>query len=173
MTSNGNYEHEANGHEVSKTIITANSNLCDIILKDLSNPDFVREKIVEYELLNSRKFEEKDQVISQLKQNLVELTEKRFRALTNNGQNNTSIDKNSLNGNLQFVLTEKDSKILELTDRIEEFQKEINNLKAVIKNQDDVILNHNNNIHVIVYFFESCYQKLCFNFIKFILNLFF
>ncbi len=144
MTSNGSHGLELNGHEA-----TACSNLCNIILKDLSNPEAVREKLAEYELLNSRKFEEKDQVISQLKQNLVELTEKRFRAL-NNGQNNatSSIDKNSLNGNLQFVLGEKDARIAELMDRVEDFQKEIDNLKSVIKNQDNVIFNHNNNIHV-------------------------
>jgi len=68
--------------------------------------NLIRSKLVEYEQFNMRRFEEKDQFIGQLKQNLMELTEKRYRALNKR------------------------------------------KLKDTIKDQDDVILSHNNNIYV-------------------------
>jgi flagellar biosynthesis chaperone FliJ len=114
--------------------------------------NLIRSKLVEYEQFNMRRFEEKDQFIGQLKQNLMELTEKRYRALNKNGENGTSVDQpidsNALNTNLKFVLNEKDNQISSLLKQLNDCEKEIGKLKDTIKDQDDVILSHNNNIYV-------------------------
>lgn len=107
----------------------------------------IRIKLNEYDQFNLRRFEEKDQFINQLKQNLVDLTEKRFRAL-NSTTNETNLDPNSLNNNLKFVLNEKDGQISSLLKQLNEYEKEIERLKVAIKEQDNVILSHNNNIYV-------------------------
>ena len=129
--------------------------------------NLIRNKLVEYEQFNMRRFEEKDQFINQLKQNLMELTEKRYRALnqsqseqqngttTTNAADSTSIDPNALNTNLKFVLNEKDNQISSLLKQLNDCDKEIERLKATIKEQDNVILSHNNNIYVSHFTFVS------------------
>ena len=140
---------ETNGNHVE------NQTFSDYIINELSRSDgidlnFIQSKLIGYEQFNQRQSEEKNQIINQLKQNLVDLTEKRFRALNNNiGSNREDhVDANSLNSNLQFVLSEKDLKIASLINEINENKQEINHLKATIKDQDNIILSHNSNIYV-------------------------
>ena len=135
-----------------------NQTFSDYIINELSRSDgidlnFIQSKLIGYEQFNQRQSEEKNQIINQLKQNLVDLTEKRFRALNNNAGSNREehVDPNSLNSNLQFVLSEKDLKIASLIDEINENKQEINHLKATIKDQDNIILSHNSNIYVIFF----------------------
>lgn len=153
MGSTDHHENVTNGHvDTDKDP----ESLSVIILEEfhklgaISEADNIKLKLLEYEQANVRKFEEKEQIINQLKQSLVDLTEKRFRALNNNNPLDKNVNNKdpTLNNNLQFVLGEKDIKINKLVADIDEFHKEINNLKSVIKDQDNVILSHNNNIYV-------------------------
>ena len=147
MATNGNdsSHYQENGHLNIDQGLQQNSHvptLTEVILSAVSNEtnfNFIQSKLYDYEQLNSRKFEEKDQVIDQLKQNLVNLTEKRFRALNNN-TNKSEIDPNSLNNNLQFVLNEKDVKLNELIDQLDEKQKEI----ATLRLPQTQLLQHSN-----------------------------
>jgi hypothetical protein len=107
----------------------------------------------------NRRIEEKDQMINQLKSNLVELTEKRFRSALNHNSNkshNSSKEASPAlnespqlnNSSIEFLLNEKDQRIKLLLDELNDSQNEINKLKRIIKEQDDVILSHNNNLYV-------------------------
>ncbi|CAF1077712.1 unnamed protein product, partial [Brachionus calyciflorus] len=131
------------------SLMTLNSFLIDELEVNLSInlsddlKNIIKTNLNEYEQLNLRKLEEKDLIISQLKQNLVDLTEKRFR---------TSIIQNAPTANLpleniEFLISEKEKRINELLDDLSEKNREISKLKETIKNQDDVILSHNNNIY--------------------------
>ena len=108
-----------------------------------------------------RRNEEKDQMINKLKESLVELTEKRFRASVGRDSkepspmnNNSTNNNNSLNNtNIEFLLNEKESRILELNAQLNDMQNEINKFKKIINEQDNVILSHNNNIYVSFCFF--------------------
>ena len=106
--------------------------------------DFIRAKLNEYEQFNARKSEEKEQIIEQLKQNLLNLTDKRLRALNNS----SSSDPSEINSNFQFFINERDVQIAGLNSQIDEKQREIENLKSIVKDQDAIILSHNNNIYV-------------------------
>ena len=110
-----------------------------------SQINFIQSSLNDFEQRAQRKFEERDQMINQLKQNLLELTEKRFRNLNQNGNSEPG---NLINNNMQYVLNEKDVHISQLVNQINEKEKEIVNLKKTIKEQDDIILSHNNNIYV-------------------------
>ncbi len=122
--------------------------------------DLIRIKLNEYDQFNMRRFEEKDQFINQLKQNLMELTEKRFRQLnaksspssetltSSHSSSSLIIDStNALNNNMKFVLNEKDAQISQLLKQLNENELEIDRLKTTIKEQDNIILSHNNNIY--------------------------
>ena len=106
--------------------------------------DFIRAKLNEYEQFNARKSEEKEQIIEQLKQNLLNLTDKRLRALNNS----SSSDPSEINSNFQFFINERDVQIAGLNSQVDEKQREIENLKSIVKDQDAIILSHNNNIYV-------------------------
>jgi hypothetical protein len=95
-------------------------------------------------------------MINQLKSNLVELTEKRFRSALNHKSHNSSKEASPAlnespqlnNSSIEFLLNEKDQRIKLLLDELNDSQNEINKLKRIIKEQDDVILSHNNNLYV-------------------------
>jgi hypothetical protein len=106
--------------------------------------DFIRAKLHEYEQFNARKSEEKEQIIEQLKQNLLNITDKRLRALNNS----SSSDPSEINSNFQFFINERDVQIAGLNSQVDEKQREIENLKSIVKDQDAIILSHNNNIYV-------------------------
>lgn len=115
-------------------------NLSINLSDDLKN--IIKTYLSEYESLNQRKLEEKDSIICQLKQNLVDLTEKRFRTSIQNGTSTLP------NENIEFLVNEKEAKINNLSDQLSEYERNISKLKQTIKSQDDVILSLNNNIHV-------------------------
>ncbi len=92
--------------------------------------------------------EEKEEIIKQLKQSVVDLTDKRFRALNNattNGQITAALPQLSQH-NIEFLLNEKEKQIQDLKNDLNGQENEIKNLKKTIKEQDDVILQLNNNI---------------------------
>ena len=114
--------------------------------------NLIRSQCKEFESLQSRLIEEKELIIGQLKQNLMQITDKRLRSSTNNGnagggaggQLTAELTKNSLD----FILKDKDAEIESLKEEILAKEAEIKKLKTTIKEQDDVILSHNNNIYV-------------------------
>ena len=133
---------------------------------DQNVKDILKQSLNDYEhSMQQRIFEEKDHIINQLKQNLVDLTEKRFRSSLNNSSkeaspapshhNISNINESPLlsSNNIEFMLNEKENRIQMLLNELNNSQNEIDKLKQIIKNQDDVILSHNNNLFV-RYFFE-------------------
>ena len=99
--------------------------------------------------MQQRIVEEKDHIIEQLKQNLVELTEKRFRtSLSNTSSKEASPAPLPSSSNMEFLLNEKENRIQMLLGELQDSQSEISRLKQTIKDQDDVILSHNNNRYV-------------------------
>lgn len=126
-----------NSFLINEIEVNLSINLSD----DLKNA--IKQNLTEYEQMCSRKLEEKDYVINQLKQNLVDLTEKRFRT----SQTNSSTA--SLNAqSIEFLLNQKEAQINELQQMLSDKQNEILNLKQTIIDQDNIILSHNNNIYV-------------------------
>ncbi|RMZ97836.1 hypothetical protein BpHYR1_033355 [Brachionus plicatilis] len=123
-------------------------NLSINLSDDLKN--IIKTYLSEYESLNQRKLEEKDSVISQLKQSLLELTEKRFRASIQNGSSSLPYE------NIEFLINEKEAKINQLLDQLSENERDINKLKQTINSQDDVILSLNNNIYSCHFFDQMC-----------------
>lgn len=115
----------------------------DVYFKNL-----IRQNLNDYELFNQRKYEEKDIIINQLKENLLNLTEKRFRTAVANSENTDITKEPTILSNIDTLLNEKEARISALTNEILENQQEISNLKRTIKDQDDIILSHNNNIYV-------------------------
>ena len=118
---------------------------------DSSLRDSLKRILSDYEHTSeNRRIEEKDQMINQLKSNLVELTEKRFRSALNHNSHNSSKEASPAlnNSSIEFLLNEKDQRIKLLLDELNDSQNEINKLKRIIKEQDDVILSHNNNLYV-------------------------
>ena len=124
---------------------------------DSSLRDSLKRILSDYEHTSeNRRIEEKDQMINQLKSNLVELTEKRFRSALNHNNHNSSKEASPApnespqlnNSSIEFLLNEKDQRIKLLLDELNDSQNEINKLKRIIKEQDDVILSHNNNLYV-------------------------
>jgi hypothetical protein len=114
---------------------------------DMNVKETLKRVISDFEhTTQNRMLEEKEQIINQLKQNLVELTEKRFRTSLSKESSPTSFNLN--NSNIEFMLNEKDQRIKLLLDQVNDSQNEINKLKRIIKEQDDVILSHNNNLYV-------------------------
>ena len=114
---------------------------------DVNVKEALKRVISDYEhTTQNRMLEEKEQIINQLKQNLVELTEKRFRTSLSKESSPASFNLN--NSNIEFMLNEKDQRIKLLLDEVNDSQNEINKLKRIIKEQDDVILSHNNNLYV-------------------------
>ena len=118
---------------------------------DAGVKDLVRQSLLEYDQTVIRKLEEKDSIIKELKQNLLELTEKRFRkSLSNNGLNNSDeaaapvVDFKSI----EFLLNEKESQISAYANELRQRENEVTNLKQTIKEQDEIILSHNSNIYV-------------------------
>ena len=124
---------------------------------DLSLKEALKNILSDYEnSLQNRVLEEKDQIINQLKQSLVDLTEKRFRHSLSSSSKEASpaLEQSSShlnNSNIEFLLNEKDSRIRSLLDELNESQLEIDKLKKIIKDQDNVILSHNNNLNVIYF----------------------
>lgn len=130
-----------NSFLIDELEVSLSINLSD----DLKN--IIKTYVSEYESLNQRKLEEKDSVIFQLKQNLVDLTEKRFRTSIQNGTSTLP------NENIEFLINEKEKKINDLLDQLSDNERSIIKLKQTIKSQDDVILSLNNNIYVSIIFF--------------------
>lgn len=120
--------------------------------------DRIKLDLCDYERVNERKLEEKELVISELKQNLLNLTEKRFRSLTaavtaaGTGKNQNGVDEASSQLgnclNIQLLLDEKENQLKNVLVELSEKNSEILKLKQTIKDQDDIILSHNSNIYV-------------------------
>lgn len=127
---------------INELEINLSTNLSD----DLKN--VIKQNLNDYEQFNFRKWEEKDFVINQLKQNLVDLTEKRFRTSQANANQTAPLN----NENIEFLLNEKEAKIRDIQAELNDKENEILRLKQTIKDQDNVILSHNNNIHVSLIF---------------------
>ena len=138
---------------------------------DTSVKEALKRIVTEYEhAAQNRVFEEKDQIIRQLRQSLVELTEKRFRSSINNNTNSSSKEASPAPSNLnesahlnnsyiEFLLNEKDQRIKMLLDELNDSENEINKLKRIIKELDDVILSHNNNLYVSLLLFCFFYSQ--------------
>lgn len=106
--------------------------------------------LVEYETSKEgshlRKLEENEFIINELKKNLCELTEKRFRASVQQHNNDSQVEVPK--SNIEFMLNEKDSQLREVLKDLDEKSNEILKLKQTIKDQDLIILSHNSNIYV-------------------------
>jgi hypothetical protein len=113
--------------------------------------EFVRQSLLDFDQQSVRKLEEKDVIIAELKQSLLELTEKRFRQsllqVANSDANSAPPPLVDLK-NIEFLLNEKENQISAYANELRQREAEVVNLKATIKEQDDIILSHNSNIYV-------------------------
>ena len=80
-----------------------------------------------------------------------------FSNNTNGNNGNNSLN----NTNIEFLINEKDNRILELSAQINDLQIEITKFKNIINEQDNVILSHNNNIYVSLFLFLLIILKAC------------
>lgn len=113
---------------------------------DVDLVEFIRTTLLEHEECGMRKLEEKDVAIGELKQSLLELTEKRFRAHLNDETHQTPLVDIK---NIEFMLNEKENQLNAYANELRLRENEVTSLKETIKQQDDIILSHNSNIYVI------------------------
>lgn len=158
---------ETENRETLISTLSTTPLLADKLLDRLSDnnifPDDLEENIIrelcsEYEKTMNYRIEENDMIINQLKKNLYELTEKRMRSnynKINNENNNYELSNEdnvanitTLNNTMQLIINDKDAQIEKLLSEIDELNYEKSKLKETIKQQDNVILEHNNTIYV-------------------------
>jgi hypothetical protein len=146
---------------IDRVVFELESSLSYELTDDLK--EFVRRALIDHEQGNVRKLEEKDVVIGELKQSLLELTEKRFRqSLTANAtqqQNGTATNGGSHSQlldlkNIEFLLGEKEAQVSMYANELRQREAECEKLKRTIQEQDNIILSHNSNLHVSAFFFR-------------------
>jgi hypothetical protein len=149
------FKYEGNGFASLADSLLSQLHKHGIYLQDRET-EIIKASLGEQEKRMYRRIEEKDEFISQLKQNVYELTEKRLRAIgsvSNGGENENgpaiSDETASLiSNNMQLLLVERETQIHLLNEELAHRQAEIERLKITIKEQDSVILSHNNNMAV-------------------------
>ena len=182
MTNNNHHENNNNSHIESPNpapnqqhpLNQLYENVVNAVLSSGSTVENLSDEsrhrvwleLVNYETRHSRRLEEKELAIGELKKSLCDLTEKRFRTHLQQHPNESDAAESSGNAppplsNIEFMLDEKEAHVRELLKDLDDKSAEILKLKQTIKDQDLIILSHNTNIYVC-----SCFFLLFNNFIN-------
>ena len=98
----------------------------------------LRACLAKYEAANTRRLEEHQVTIGQLKQSVLDLTDKRMRQMGGHEQHVEHTQQ------LEYMLNEKEMRVAALMRALGERDEETQSLRRTIKDQDDIILTLNN-----------------------------